>query len=258
MTTLLVVQPTKHAPVDRLGGWLADAGADLRLVHPRDDELPDRLDGVDGVICLGGGMGATDDDRWPWLAAVRGFLSRTVSAEVPLLSLCLGAQLLAVGTGGGIRKAERPEIGPNLVAKRDAAEGDPLFGPLPMTPDVIQFHNDEIHPLPPGAALLATSPRTDVQAFRLGRVAYGLQFHIETSPQTVTAWAQRDSTAAAAARPGQLEPDRLEQFHVDLAEVWQPFAERFVALAAGDLAPVTGAADPAGRSTLPLTGSVDG
>jgi GMP synthase-like glutamine amidotransferase len=126
-----------------------------------------------------------------------------------------------------------------------------LFAPLPMTPDVIQFHHDEIHRLPPGATLLASSPRYANQAFRVGSAGYGLQFHIETSPATVLSWARRDPAGAAAVRPGQLDPDHLEQVHADIAEAWRPVAARFVALAAGELASAVG---PAGRSVLPLLG----
>ena len=72
-----------------------------------------------------------------------------------------------------------------LVAKRDAADADPVFGPLPLSPDVIQWHHDEITELPPGATLLASSPRYAHQAFRVGRHVYGLQFHIETTPEIV-------------------------------------------------------------------------
>jgi GMP synthase-like glutamine amidotransferase len=131
-----------------------------------------------------------------------------------------------------------------LVAKRDAATFDPLFDPLPLTPDVIQFHHDEISRLPPGATLLASAPRYANQAFRVGPCAYGIQFHIETSPATVLAWAQHDPEAAATVPAGRLDPAYLEQAHADLAEVWRPFAQRFVALAAGEIA--------GDRPTLPL------
>ncbi len=245
MTSLLVLQLSPIDPPERLGDWLRGAGAQLDVRTSRD--LPATLDGVDGLVCLGGEMGAHDDAEHPWLADVRRLLADAVTRGLPTLGVCLGAQLLAVATGGDARPGtDGPETGTLLVAKRDVAAGDPLFGPVPMTPDVIQFHHDEISALPPGATLLASSPRYANQAFRVGPCAYGLQFHIETSPATVLEWAERDPEAAATVRPGQLDPAHLEWFHAELAEVWQPFAERFVALAAGRLA-------AAGtRPTLPL------
>jgi hypothetical protein len=122
-----------------------------------------------------------------------------------------------------------------LVAKRDVAGADPLFAELPWTPDVLQFHQDEIALLPPTAELLASSPKYANQAFRVGENAYGLQFHIETTPEVVLSWAAGAPDTAACARPGQLDADQLARGHDDIAEVWQPFAERFVRLAAGEL-----------------------
>jgi GMP synthase-like glutamine amidotransferase len=249
-TRLLVLQPSDGDPPERLGDWLADAGADLTVRRPVSDGVPESLEDVDGVVCMGGEMGAHDDAAHPWLAALRWLLADALARRLPVLGVCLGGQLLAEATGGAVRRAvEGPEAGTLLVAKRDVAAQDPLFAQLPMTPDVIQFHYDEIHRLPPGATLLASSPRHPHQAFRVGASGYGLQFHIETSPATVLAWARRD--AAGVFPPGQLDPDHLEQVHADIAQAWQPLAARFVSLAAGELAPAVG---PAHRRALPLLG----
>ena len=244
---LLVIQPSEHDPLGPLGEWLTDAGAALDIVMPERDGLPP-LDGYQGVVCLGGPMGALDDSQHPWLADVRLMLSKAVAMKVPTLAVCLGAQLLTVATGGQVRRGgQGPEVGVLLVAKRDTAARDPLFAELPLTPDVLQFHHDEIALLPPGAELLASSPRYPNQAFRVGSVAYGVQFHIETTPEIVLKWAALDPEEAALARPGQLEPDFLAEAHVTLAEVWQPFAQRFVQLSASELEPARGSV-----RTLPL------
>jgi GMP synthase-like glutamine amidotransferase len=245
-TRLLVLQPSDVDPAERLGDWLTCAGADLRVCRPATDGIPESLDGLDGVICMGGEMGAHDDADHPWLAALRWLLAGAVARRRSVLGVCLGAQLLAAATGGAVRRAvEGPEAGTLLIAKRDAAAHDPLFAQLPLTPDVIQFHHDEIHRLPPGATLLASSPRHANQAFRVGTAGYGLQCHIETSPATVLSWARRD-TGVFPVR--QLDPGHLERVHADIAEAWQPLAARFAALAAGELAP---AGD---RLPLPLLG----
>lgn len=247
-----MLQLSEVNPPERLGDWLAGAGADLVLRRPAADGVPDSLAGIDGVVCMGGPMGAHDDADHPWLPALRWLLFDAVAHRLPVLGVCLGGQLLAAATGGAVRRGiDGPEAGTRLVAKRDVAAHDPLFAPLPMTPDVIQFHHDEIHRLPPGATLLASSPRYVNQAFRVGTAGYGLQFHIETSPATVLSWARRDPAGAATIPPGQLDSDHLEQVHADIAEVWRPVAARFVALAAGELAPAVG---PPGRSVLPLLG----
>ncbi|WP_410673219.1 type 1 glutamine amidotransferase [Amycolatopsis sp. cmx-4-68] len=248
MTRLLIIQPDASDPLGPLGDWLTDAGAELDVRLLPDDGLPDGLDGYRGVLCLGGGMAAEDDAKHPWLADVRRLLSKAAMQNLPTLGICLGAQLLAVATGGRVEVGrDGPEVGPHLVAKKDAAWIDPLFADLPLMQDVLQFHTDAITRLPPGAELLASAPRYANQAFRLGRCAYGVQFHIETTPAVVESWAADSPGEAEFARPGSLEHDALVTVHADIEETWRPFAQRFVRLAAGELEPAAGS-----QRTLPL------
>ena len=116
--------------------------------------------------------------------------------------------------------AAGPEIGAALVAKRDAAEADPLFGPVPMLPDVIQWHHDEVTELPLNATLLATSSSYPVQAFRVGEAAWAVQFHIECDTAMLADWAAgNDELLASLGRTAAdvvAEADRLVD---DLFEV---------------------------------------
>jgi len=236
---VLVLQLDALDPLARLGDWLTEAGAELEVVRADEQPVPSSLAGYQGLVVLGGGMGALDDLEFPWLADVRKLLSHAVAKRVPTLAICLGAQLLATATGGQVRRGPKgPEVGVLLVAKRDASGRDPLFADLPWTPDVLQFHEDEIHLLPPSAELLAASPKYDNQAFRVGQCAYGLQFHIESTPEIVLDWALSAPDKAACARPGQLDHDRLVEGHADMAAVWQPFTNRFVRLVSGELTPM--------------------
>lgn len=234
MASLLVVVPSETDPPARLGQWLAEAGLTLDERHlGLGEALPATLEGHDGLLVLGGPQSATDDDSTsPELAGVRDLLRQAIATDHPTLAVCLGAQLLA-GTGGGTVRvgAEGPEVGATLVAKRDAAYADPVFGPLPLTPDVIQWHHDEIAALPPGATLLASNAHYAHQAFRLGSAVYGVQFHIETTPEMVRSWAAGDPVGAAAA-PVDVETlcARGDAVHDDLAETWAPFAARFAEL----------------------------
>lgn len=255
MVHLLVVQPSAVNPPERLGEWLTDAGASLTVISPATDGVPLTLDGYDAVVCLGGEMGAMDDEEHPWLPDLRRLLSDAVARRVPVLAICLGAQLLAVATGGGVRRIpDGPEAGPWIVGKRDAANNDPLFAPMPFMPDVLQFHHDEVHQLPPGAVLLASAPRCGNQAFRVGPCAYGLQFHIEPSVATLLHWVERDERAAAVIPASRLEPDNLADVHATMAEVWGGAAARFVALASGELDAAGAAPSPDGRRMLDLLG----
>jgi GMP synthase-like glutamine amidotransferase len=247
MTRLLVIQPDDSDPPANLGDWLTEAGAELHVVRPFAEPLP-ALDDYQGLVCLGGEMGAMDDLKYPWLRDVREVLASAVGRRLPTLGVCLGGQLLAAATGGRVVKGDQgPEVGPAMVAKRDVALSDPLFGDMPMVQDVMHFHVDAIDRLPPGAELMTSSHKYPNQAFRINGSAYGLQFHIETTTEIVLDWAAMAPEAAAQAKPGSLEKDRLDEAHADMAEVWRPFAERFVKLASGELK----LADLK-RATLPL------
>jgi GMP synthase-like glutamine amidotransferase len=194
------------------------------------DPVPPDLSGYAGLIAMGGRVSADADDLAPWLPAERALLAEAVATEVPTLGVCLGHQLLALATGG--RVGPNPlglEIGAQLIAKRGAAATDPLFGPLPITPDVIQWHRDAVLELPPGAVLLAASPGCEVQAFRVGRLAWGIQFHIETTPAGVRRWAAANAAEIADYDvPALLE--RVDKVQPDLAAVWQPFAAAFAGI----------------------------
>ena len=234
---LLVVVVHDSDPPARLGQWLRDAGMELdERGLSAGDQLPASLDGFDGMVVLGGPQSALDDEATsPELVGVRELLRQALAADFPALAICLGAQLLAQVGGGTVRPGvDGPEVGATLVAKRDAADADPVFGPLPLSPDVLQFHHDEISELPGGATLLASNPFYANQAFRVGRHVYGLQFHIETTPEIIRQWADEDVVGVAAS-PHDKETICLlsDRAHPDVEEAWAPFAARFADLVRG-------------------------
>ncbi len=230
----LVVENSPTDPPGRLADWLPPGGVDLHVVRPHaGDPLPASLDGYDALVVLGGPMAAYDDGpidgRESWLPQVRDLLREGVGTSVPTMAICLGAQLLATAHGGVVAPAEEgPEFGACLVAKRDLATYDPIMATLPLTPDVIQWHYDEVVQRPPGAELLAASVRYDTQAFRLGGTAWGIQFHGEATIDMVRGWAKGD--AAELAERGidtDLLIERVEEVYPDIEESWRPVFERF-------------------------------
>jgi GMP synthase-like glutamine amidotransferase len=248
LAPVLVIENDLSDPIGRLGDWLTDAGADLEVrVAPSGDELPADLTGYSGLVVMGGAPNAYEVERAPWLPQVRSLLAEAVRAELPTLAVCLGGQLLAAATGGRVERAETPEYGAQLVAKRQAAATDRLFRDLPITPQVLQWHVDAVTQLPAGATLLAASPVCEVQAFRVGRLAWGVQFHIETTPETVALWAAEDAEALADYDVETILV-RAADAHPQMADTWRPFAEAFVGVLRDPQA-------AAGPRSLPLASS---
>jgi GMP synthase-like glutamine amidotransferase len=230
----LVIENDPTDDVRRLGDWLTGAGLALEVCRPHLGEpLPEALDGYAALVVMGGAQSASPGPDGSagsaWFPALEGLLRKAVRYEVPTLAVCLGAQLLATAHAGTVeRSAAGPEIGPRLVARRDAAERDALWAPVPLTPDVLQWHYDEITELPVGATLLAASTHHPHQAFRIGTRAWGVQFHPECDADMIAAW---------AAETG-VDPEIVDACTAvlpDLEEVWKPFAVRFAAIALGTL-----------------------
>ena len=188
MARALVVQHTAHEGLGNLLEWLPAAGLDVHPIHPYlGHRVPPSVEG-DALIVLGGPMGAYDDDDAPWLPATRALLATAIDDGVPTLGICLGAQLLAVAAGGEVQRgSDGPELG---LGKVDVVAGDQLLtaGSMP----VVQWHYDTVTRMPAGAQLLASSDAYQVQAFRVGDVAWGLQFHVEATPGMVADWARED------------------------------------------------------------------
>jgi len=259
VVTALVIENDSSADLRRLGDWLAEAGLGLTVLRPyRGDPLPDTLDGYGAFVVLGGEQHAyPGPDGAPgaaWFPALESLLRKAVRHRVPTLGVCLGSQLLATAHGGVVeRSTSGPEIGPALVGKRDAADTDPLFKWVPLMPDVIQWHRDEITELPLNAVLLAASGTYPHQAFRLGDRAWGLQFHIECDAEMIQAWAASDrATIDELGYDEEAVVYHTAAALPDVEEVWQPFAARFASLALGTL-PDADIPNPTG-TTLPLLG----
>ncbi|MDP9102059.1 MAG: type 1 glutamine amidotransferase [Actinomycetota bacterium] len=239
----LVVTHTGSEGPGTLATWLPSAGLELEVIEPwRGEELPRTLSHA-ALVVMGGPQQAYDDGSATWLAQTKELIRSAVGAGRPVLGICLGAQLLAEATGGRVEPGGHgPELGARLVAKRDAAEQDPVFGTVPFTPPVIQWHWDTVVELPPGALLLASSTRYAHQAFRVGTNAYGLQFHVETPPEMVRGWVQADEAGVRAAG---LEPDGVLSGALavlpEIEEVWRPAVSRWAALA---LCTPTGHSEP--------------
>jgi len=155
----------------------------------RADPPPRDPRSYDAVLTFGGGMNADQEDVHPWLGREKRLLAELLELEVPLLGVCLGAQLLAEAGGVPARRGSAPEIGWYPVQTTGQALGDPLFGPLAPGFRALEWHSYEF-PLPDGAVALARSEAC-LQAYRLGGASWGIQFHAEVTLADFESWVSR-------------------------------------------------------------------
>ena len=194
--TLLVVEHEAGAPAGWLGDELEAVGCTLDVRRPyAGDPLPgvEATGRLDGIVVLGGSMAAWDDVAAPWLPDTRTLVRAAEATGVPTLGICLGHQLAAKALGGGA--APNPAgatVAVLPVCWSGDASDDPLFAGVVGTAVGVHWNNDVVAALPPGARVLASSPDGAVQAARLGRHVWGVQFHPEASPDIVGRWVQED------------------------------------------------------------------
>jgi GMP synthase-like glutamine amidotransferase len=157
--------------------------------------LPRPLDAYGAVLVFGGAMHADQEGYHPWLREENLFLQGLLDIRMPVLGVCLGAQLLAKAAGAPVGPADEPEIGWFGVELTNEATDDPVLGSLPPQFDAFQWHYYK-HAVPAGGVELA---RNDVctQAFRLGECAWGVQFHPEVTLAQVETWMAEDEPVPA-------------------------------------------------------------
>lgn len=212
---------------------ILDAFEELEVVEARPlegDPLPAH-DEVDGVVAMGGPMGADALGEHPELADEREWLAEAVRRDMPVLGICLGAQLLARALGAEVRPGARPEIG--FAELRVSDPADPLIGALAPSTVVFHWHAD-VFDLPPGARSLASSAATEHQAFRVG-VAWGLLFHPEADADLVESWLRIPQMVAEASRSlgyggASLLPSQAEDLEPELVRRTAPGLRAFAQL----------------------------
>jgi GMP synthase (glutamine-hydrolysing) len=188
MRKLLVFQHVPAEPLGTLDPMFRDAGFRIRYVNfHRSGDTRVAIDRYHGLVVLGGPMAADETDRYPHLEFEKEAILRAIESGIPVLGICLGAQLMAAALGGTTLRGAAPEFGWRRVEPTDEGRSDSLFAHLDTSEPIFQWHSDTFT-LPPGAAHLARSTDCEHQAFRIGERAYGLQFHLEADAALIRRW----------------------------------------------------------------------
>jgi GMP synthase (glutamine-hydrolysing) len=224
---VLVVQHEADDPIHLMGSWMT--GVDLTVCHAYDgDPVPETTDDFDGLVVMGGAMGAHDDEKASWLPAVRELIQQAADAGLPTLGICLGHQLCAVALGGEIEvNPKGRQLGLIDVGFSAGAVDDPLLGAVVGPHRAMHWNDDVVTRLPEGAKQLATAPTGEVQAVRHAPTVWGIQWHPEVDDRLVARWANEGSLPPAEKE--RVLDDLVRSRH-DLDEAWRPLAERFASL----------------------------
>jgi GMP synthase-like glutamine amidotransferase len=228
MTHILVLQ---HEEIEHLAvfqDFLRADGAKWHVVELDEGETIPSLDPFDAMFVMGGPQDVWEEDVYPWLrdekAAIRRFVAEM---RRPFFGICLGHQLLADALGGQVKRARVAERGLTRVSKTDAGARDPLLRDLSDPFTAFQWHGAEVVALPEGAAVLARNETCPIQAFRYGSHAYGVQFHIEVTKDTVADWSQHISSVMNEAELARKVDEAYPELHalarnayVNLKTLW--------------------------------------
>jgi GMP synthase (glutamine-hydrolysing) len=205
---VIVLQHVACETIGSIHDALTVRHVSVRSVRTFDgDAVPTNLGTASGLIVMGGPMGVHDHGRFPHLRDEMRLIDRAVRESKPVLGVCLGCQLLAAALGAAVAPSGRQEIGWHRISLAPAASTDPVWLGAVSTFMALHWHGD-IFDLPAGAELLASSEMTAHQAFRYGKNAYGLLFHIEATASSL------ESMAAAF-------PDDLQKVGLSRAKLME-------------------------------------
>lgn len=210
MRRLLVFQ---HVPFEILGtlhALLKARGFRLRYANfGRHPEARPDVTRYNGLVVLGGPMSVDDTERHPHLAVEVACIRQAIDRGLPVLGICLGAQLIAKALGARIYANAVKEIGWYEVFPTLAAQDDPLFKDFGAVEKIFQWHGDAFD-LPTGAVHLASSRTCSYQAFRYGTTVYGLQFHLEVDERLIERWLTvPEHCAELAQERGRTDPETI-------------------------------------------------
>ena len=244
---ILIIEHDDLDSSQRIGETLRDHGhhLDVCQVH-KGDPLPPDLDNIDGVVCMGGPQDTDQQDEHDWMPREIQIIQQAHEAGIPVLGVCLGAQLIAVALGGEVGRMQTPELGMAKTTLSFFGTTDPILTGQPWSATQMQAHGCEVTKCPPGGtpAPLSSSAGSKVQSFRVGLTTYGLQYHFEwDKPRCLdiidhnAKWAQAMGTTTDALKQG------VEEHY----EMYRHLGDRLCKTLADRLFPVDKRLPPTGQ-----------
>jgi GMP synthase (glutamine-hydrolysing) len=229
MKPVLVLRHVPHESLGSLEEYLARAGVGWRYLDWFTPESASAsFDPAEwaALVVLGGPMNVDEIDRYPFLKTEVAWLQRALAAELPVLGICLGSQLLAKALGARVYANRVKEIGWYSVETTDAATDDRLFAGSSRRETVFQWHGDTFD-LPPGAVQLARGQACEQQAFRQG-TAHGLQFHVEVTPAIVEQWLAEPGNCGELSTLDYIDPAAIRRDMPERLPEMQSLADRLL------------------------------
>ncbi|MCK5862638.1 MAG: gamma-glutamyl-gamma-aminobutyrate hydrolase family protein, partial [Candidatus Hydrogenedentes bacterium] len=174
----------QHVPFEGLGSIesrLHSSGYEISSTQLFESPEFPALEEIDLLLVMGGPMSVNDEEIYPWLSQEKEFIRRAIDMKKPVLGVCLGAQLIANVLGARVYQNSEKEIGWWPVHGTPVPSSS-LFQ-FPASIQAFHWHGETFN-LPAGATLLASSTACKNQAFQIGTSVIGLQFHLETTPES--------------------------------------------------------------------------
>ncbi|GMR05195.1 MAG: GMP synthase [Thermodesulfobacteriota bacterium] len=216
---ILIIQHVESEGPGIIGTAIAAAGFDMEYVRLYlGERVPQRADGFSAVIAMGGPMGVYEEKKHPFIKYELRLMEDAFKADLPVMGICLGAQMLARAAGAPVYKGRIKEIGFYKVRLTGHGVSDPLLTGLPPEFTVFQWHGDTFD-IPPNSVNLASSDAFPHQLIRVGRRSYGFQFHFEVTLDMVKEFLQVNSEELAGVRDAASPEMILRDAEVHLATI---------------------------------------
>ena len=211
--SLLVFQHAPDQTPSQLGAVLRNAGHRLRVIEPtRGERVPGDLDGLDGILALGGPMNTDQTGEHPWLTGEQARIAEAHEAGLPVVGVGLGAQLVGEALGGRVEALSSPAAGWYETRLLVDEQTEPVYAGIPWRTAQFCLHERQLAELPEGGRALARTAACDHAAFKVGLRTYGFQYHFEWNRDELKRFARHPLVQRAGADPVSIDAETEKRY----------------------------------------------